>query len=1063
MKACGGLFTRLAGSDEQMKSRLANPAQDAILPHMRCLIAACLTICALTASEHHGQVNFGGLPVPGATVTATQSGKKLLAVTDQQGAYSFADLADGVWTIQVEMLCFSPTQREITIAPNAPAEEWELKLLPIAEIRAAAVAPPPPPPATLAANQPAQQPDAKPSKNPAPPSGFQRTDVNATGNAAATPPDEDAALPTADVAQRASDGFLINGTTNNGASSPFMLNPAFGNSRRGPRSLYNGSIGFNMDNSALDARSFSLTGQDTAKPSYNRFTGLASFGGPLRIPHLLRNGPTIVVNYQWTRNTNANTVPGLMPTIAERGGDLSQTKNLLGLPVHFLDPTTGVPFGNNMIPDTRLSNQAKALLKLFPLPNFDGSARYNYQIPLVSVTHQDSLQSRVNKSVDRKNQLSGNLSYQNTRADSQNLFNFLDTTDTTGINAGINWRHIFTTRLFANIGYQFSRLSLRTTPFFQNRLNVSGLVGISGNNQEAVNWGPPALNFAGGISGLSDAQQALSHNQTSGISLAMLWNHNGHNVSFGADLRRQQFNLRSQQDPRGTFTFTGASTSATSNGVPVQGTGSDLAGFLLGIPDTSSIAFGNADKYFRAWNDDAFVTDDWRINPSLTVNFGVRWEYGSPITELYGRLVNLDIVPGFSAEAPVVARNPVGTLTGQKYPDSLLQPDKHAFQPRIALSWRPFAASSMVVRAGYGVYYNSSVYQSIATQMAQQSPLSTSLTVQNTPANPLTLANGFVASSLITPNTFAVDPNFRVGYTQNWQVSVQRDLPASLVMTVTYLGIKGTRAAQVFLPNTYPSGAVNPCPACPTGFAYLASNGNSTRESGTFQLRRRLHSGFTATMQYAYSKSIDDAALGGRNQGGSVIAQDWLNLRGERGLSNFDQRHLLTAQLQYTTGMGLGGGTLLTGWKSALFKEWTAATQITAGSGLPLTPTYFAAVGGTGVTGSIRPDYTGAPLYAAPPGFFLNPAAYTAPASGHWGNAGRDSITGPRQFLLNASFGRTFRVSDRVSMDFRLDATNALNHVTFPNWNTTVTSFQFGLPSTANPMRNIQTVFRARF
>ncbi len=87
----------------------------------------------------------------------------------------------------------------------------------------------------------------------------------------------------------------------------------------------------------------------------------------------------------------------------------------------------------------------------------------------------------------------------------------------------------------------------------------------------------------------------------------------------------------------------------------------------------------------------------------------------------------------------------------------------------------------MVVRAGYGVYYNTSVYQSIAMQMAQQSPLSKSLSVQNSAANPLTLANGFNASPDITTNTFAIDPNFRVGYAQNWQVSVQRDLPGSLV------------------------------------------------------------------------------------------------------------------------------------------------------------------------------------------------------------------------------------------------------------------------------------------
>ena len=114
---------------------------------------------------------------------------------------------------------------------------------------------------------------------------------------------------------------------------------------------------------------------------------------------------------------------------------------------------------------------------------------------------------------------------------------------------------------------------------------------------------------------------------------------------------------------------------------------------------------------------------------------------------------------------------------------------------------------------------------------------------------------------------------------------------------------------------------------------------------------------------------------------------------------------------------------------------------------MPLTPFYLRRVTGTGVTGRIRPEYTGAPLYAAPPGLFLNPAAYTAPPRAQWGNAGRDSITGPGQFSLNASLERTFRMSDRLSLDLRVDATNALNHVTFPSWNTTVGSAQFGLPT----------------
>src|SRR6202041_2857982 len=154
--------------------------------------------------------------------------------------------------------------------------------------------------------------------------------------------------------------------------------------------------------------------------------------------------------------------------------------------------------------------------------------------------------------------------------------------------------------------------------------------------------------------------------------------------------------------------------------------------------------------------------------------------------------------------------------------------------------------------------------------LAQQAPLSKSLSVQNGAACPLTLANGFIPCSSITPNTFAVGPNFRVGYAQAWQLSVQRDLPAAIQLTATYLGVKGTRGVQQFLPNTYPIGALNPCTTCLAGFVYQTSGGDSTRESGQIQLRRRLRSGFTASLLYTYSKSIDDDAyLGGQ---GHVVA-----------------------------------------------------------------------------------------------------------------------------------------------------------------------------------------------
>src|ERR1019366_9980949 len=98
-----------------------------------------------------------------------------------------------------------------------------------------------------------------------------------------------------------------------------------------------------------------------------------------------------------------------------------------------------------------------------------------------------------------------------------------------------------------------------------------------------------------------------------------------------------------------------------------------------------------------------------------------------------------------------------------------------------------------------------------------------------------------------------------------------------------------------------------------------------------------------------------------------------------------------------------------------------------------------------------------------PAGLFLNPAAFAAPTPGQWGTAGRNSITGPAQFALIGSMSRTFRLNDRLNADVRLDASNVLNHVTFPTWNTTVTSAQFGLPGTASPMRKVQTTVRIRF
>ena len=140
---------------------------------------------------------------------------------------------------------------------------------------------------------------------------------------------------------------------------------------------------------------------------------------------------------------------------------------------------------------------------------------------------------------------------------------------------------------------------------------------------------------------------------------------------------------------------------------------------------------------------------------------------------------------------------------------------------------------------------------------------------------------------------------------------------------------------------------------------------------------------------YTYSKAIDNA----------VQAQNYLDTSAERALSNSNRTHVLNANWQYSTGVGRTGASMVNGWKGALVKDWTFTNNISVSSGLPLTPTVGgmrATTTGTGITGSLRASATGLPVSDAPAGEPFNFAAFALPAAGQWGNAGRNTITGPR-------------------------------------------------------------------
>ena len=1180
----------------------------------RLLLAATVTVTGLVAAEHHGVVKSGGLPVPGATITAAQGDKKVVTTSDSQGVYSFPNLADGVWTMTVEMLGFEEVSREIGVAAEAPSPEWDLKLQTLEAI----TAPPPVPapaavsaPAAAAPTTPAEKPaEAKPESAAAPPTstttapataapnrqarnntrnatpagrgntgsnpgtnngspslraavasqqqqgGFQRLGVNQSGDLNGGGANDLAAnndLGASDLSQSADASFMVNGSVSRGLDmqqpggdwfggrggdmmgmgpggfggnpgmgmggdaggglgggrggrggapgggpggggfggpggggfgggrgAGFPMAPggrggrggfggrggpgrgisAFGNNRRNAQSRYNFSASGNLTDSALNAQNYSISGQQIAKPYSQTIQSNLTAGGPLKIPHLLPSGKgTFTITYSFTRARNGLSSETLVPTDAEKAGNFAGVVGQNSQPVTIYD-SSGHPYPGNQLP--LLNPTALTLLKYYPEPNFAGSSIYNYGYSTTNRTSQDNVNLRLSYPINQKNQINGGMQYQRADTTSPNAFGFVDNSTNNGINANASHIYHFSLHVIATTTYRYSRASALTTPYFANNTNVEGNLGITGVDQTPGNYGPPTLSFTTGFLGLSDRFRTYSHPQTSQIGESVLWVHGQHEFTFGGDFSRRENNLLSQSNPRGTYTFTGAATALNGN---TRTSGFDLADFLLGTPDTTSISFGNADQYYRSSVYDAYANDQWRLSNQLSLVLGLRWDYQAPPTEIYNRLVNLDVAPGFTNAVQVLAGQ-VGFLTGIQYPDSLLYPHKLNLEPRIGFAWRPFAKHSTVVRGGWAIYYVSSIYNNISTLFGQQPPLAKTFTISNTCG--LTLLNGFnpctaPTNPLIT-NTNAIDPNVRIGYAQNWQFAIQQNLVWSLVSTITYNGIKGTGLQQSFLPNTVPNGAAPlPCGAgdyC-TGYQYLASNGNSTYNALSLQLQRRMRSGFMANAQYTYNQSIDDSPNLTASGGSRSFAQNWMDLSAERGPTPGIRANNFTGLLQYSTGVGAGAGGLIGGWKGVLLKDWTVNTSFNVGSGMPITVSAGRlVVPGTGFIGSIRAFYNGQPVYV---NGLLNPAAFTAPALGQWGNLGRDAVNGPYQFTMNASASRTFRLGERKNLTFSLRSTNPLNHPVVSNWYTTVGSAQFGLPSGYSSMRSVTANVRFNF
>lgn len=1082
------------------------------------ICVVCLAQTSTSSSQGgtiRGTVKSGNMLIPGVAVTAAnpQSRQRVVAWTDVDGSYTIQVPEDGEYFVRTQMAAFAPAFVRVTISPNNRAAKADLEIA--LQSRAPDVR-----------QQFMQQMATQGGRGFQTLSVTQgEGGSDSLANSASAGDDTSSGSGGGVAASTATESVAVSGTTENsglaglsgeeierrvqemrdrmsegggfrggdgggffGGGGPpgggFGGGPGFavGGFGRGRFNINqpHGSLYYSVGDSIFNAAQYSLTGHPSSKPEYfqNRFGG--NVGGPLNIPKIYKGGDKTFYFVNYTGNLSRNPFDqfATVPTLAERNGDFSATTIRsgpnAGLPVQIFDPKTGMPFDNKVIPGYRIDSAAAGLLAFIPLPNLPGEVQNYHRVTSYSNSNSD-ISVRINHMLgaaptprrnggpgggrggrggrSARNSINFGFNYSTRDNAIVNVFPSIGGHSTTrGINATAGYTQAFG-RINNILRFNFNQNRTATRNLYSFSQNITGNLGINGVSQNPFDWGLPGISLTN-FSGFSDITPRLRRDQTYSLSDFMIWSHGKHTLRWGGDMRWILTNNKTDSNARGTFVFSGIN---TSHGRALN-TGLDFADFLLGLPQQTSAQYGLNNYQFRGNSWDLFLQDEWRVRGDLSLNLGVRYEYISPYIELDDRIANLLFTPSLSFVLPV--------LPGQaNLPASLVRPDRDNFAPRIGIAWK--ATRKTVVRAGYSINYNTGAYSSIIQQLAFQPPFSftqTNTQPLNSPPT-FTLQNGFLpATPGLVTNSYAVDPNYKLGYVQIWNANVQQEITPTVIVNFDYTGTKGTRLDVVEAPNRTATGVINPAVQ---PFLWETSEAASSAHAGSVRVRKRMQHGVSIGGSYTFSKSIDNASsIGG---GGTVVAQDPTNLAAERGLSSFDQRHRFTADYLWELPFGHDKHWLAdNGILRDIFGDWQWGGDWTIASGLPFTPRIQNNPQDVsrGTPGTLRPNVTGQPVSLANPGVleWFNTAAFVVPPNGQFGNARRNSIEGPSHIVFNMSLTKAIPIKEGRVLDLRAQASNVFNTPYFTGLGTLVNSRTYGQITAADPgMRSLQLSARFHF
>jgi trimeric autotransporter adhesin len=1057
------------------------------------------------ATNHGGQifgaVKQGTIPLSGVRISVVHldSGKKFITITDGAGTYSIRVADDGRYSIRFEFRALTSSPQRIVFAAgtsrkqevdfsfegsaaaNSLTSEWPPSILP-----------------PVAANAISLQPTVN---NPGGTSGASfpqfAGDPSFSGDSFIVYGQPTIVTPYFIMADQMradfEDGHELQGPPmkpdkitmqnnsvgeKNNASSG---DDADGNSTSST-SKPHGEIFWTGGNSALNAQPFVIAGQPAPSPEYNSNGYGITLGFQPFLPRLTKPSARdyILLSYAGGLASTLVSDYGVVPTKLERTGNFSELVDQTGTLIPIFPPKSTVPFPNNTI-NQPLDPAALALLNFLPEPNLI-STGINYHLLTTQGTHGNTLGvsyshnfgalAGAGTSAQTSPQsLNVNFNFGDVASDVINIFPQLSGKQRTQNYALTLGYTVIKGEWLTNINVTSSRYNAKVHNPFTNGEDIASKLGIFGDtsttpftpvNTNPQNFGLPNL-VLNGFTGFSEIQPNFQLTQTLSASGSTSWTHGAHILRFGGDVDRVEFNLFGGTDATGTYVFTGGYTAieggSTDN--PVLSTGSSFADFLLGLPQQTKIEAPNQTAHTRQTIWDAFVRDDWRLRPNLTLVTGLRYDYFAPFVETENRLSTLDYNSDFSVVAPVQP-NQIGSVTGRKYPRSLIHPDRNNFSPHFGLAWQ--ASKGTVLRAAYGINYTVAQYGSFIQSLAYQPPFANVQINGNIPhfVSPFSLQNGF--GNQVVIGNYAINPNYRLPYVQVWYLDIQRELPLGFVLDVGYTGSKGTRLDIISAP-----GPLNLTPFTSAHFDFEDSSAFSKYNALVVRVNKRLRNGFALQAIYTYAHSIDDASS--TNAGVPVVAQNPNDLEAEESNSSFDIRHQVTGSFLYQLPFGPGRAHLHeNNWIARVFGGWSISGYFTMATGFPLTPYITASVAEVerGTQGSVRPNRLPGASLTAGGGhldrWFNTGAFFTTFMAGQlYGNASRFSIPGPGVHNVNLSLSKMFLLKDTKSLELRGTANNAFNIVQYAGVNTQYGSTALGQVDAVQPMRQITFLARFRF